>query len=251
MAVKQTAGREQLGNFAPDFAHYNDDVLFGENWNNTDIAMKTRCIVTVVALMSSGITDTSLIYHLENAKKNGVSKKEIAAIITHAAFYAGWAKAWAVFRMAKEVWKEEAPAEDAKAAHENSMVFPIGKPNDGFAQYFIGRSYLAPISTEQVGIFNVTFEPGCRNNWHIHHADKGGGQILVCVAGRGYYQECGKDAVLMTPGNVVNISTGAKHWHGAAPNDWFSHLAIEVPGENGSNEWLEAVDDEQYGKLKG
>ncbi len=251
MAVKQTAGREQLGNFAPDFAHYNDDVLFGENWNNTDIAMKTRCIVTVVALMSSGITDTSLIYHLENAKKNGVSKKEIAAIITHAAFYAGWAKAWAVFRMAKEVWNEEAPAEDAKAAHENSMVFPIGKPNDGFAQYFIGRSYLAPISTEQVGIFNVTFEPGCRNNWHIHHADKGGGQILVCVAGRGYYQEWGKDAVLMTPGNVVNISTGVKHWHGAAPNDWFSHLAIEVPGENGSNEWLEAVDDEQYGKLKG
>ena len=106
MKITQTAGRDQLGDFAPDFAHYNDDVLFGENWNNTDIDLKTRCIVTVVALMSSGITDTSLIYHLENAKKNGVSREEIAAVITHAAFYVGWPKAWAVFRLAKDVWKD-------------------------------------------------------------------------------------------------------------------------------------------------
>ena len=250
MEIKQTAGRDQLGEFAPDFAHYNDDILFGENWNNTDIDLKTRCIVTVVSLMASGITDSSLIYHLENAKKNGVSKAEIAAIVTHAGFYCGWPKAWAVFRMAKEVWTEEASADDARAKHEASMVFPIGKPNDGFAQYFIGQSYLAPVSTEQVGIFNVTFEPSCRNNWHIHHADKGGGQILVCVAGRGYYQEWGKEPVLMTPGDVVNIPAGVKHWHGAAPDSWFSHLAIEVPGENGLNEWLEPVDDEQYSKLK-
>lgn len=106
MKITQTAGRDQLGDFAPDFAHYNDDVLFGENWNNTDIDLKTRCIVTVVALMSSGIIDTSLIYHLENAKKNGVSREEIAAVITHAAFYVGWPKAWAVFRLAKDVWKD-------------------------------------------------------------------------------------------------------------------------------------------------
>ncbi len=104
--IVQTAGRDSLGNFAPDFAHFNDDVLFGENWNNEDIDLKTRCIVTVVALMSSGVTDSSLKFHLENAKKNGVSQKEIAAVVTHAAFYAGWPKAWAVFRMAKEVWKE-------------------------------------------------------------------------------------------------------------------------------------------------
>lgn len=137
---------------------------------------------------------------------------------------------------------------EAKTAHANTMVFPIGEPNDGFAQYFIGQSYLAPISTEQVGIYNVTFEPGCRNNWHIHHADKGGGQILVCIAGRGYYQEEGKDALELHPGDVVNIPAGVKHWHGAAPHSWFSHLAVEVPGENAKNEWCEAVSEDEYSK---
>ncbi len=245
--ITQTAGRDQLGNFAPDFAHFNDDVLFGENWNNSDIDLKTRCIITVVALMSSGITDTSLIYHLENAKAHGVTREEIAAIVTHVGFYAGWPKAWAVFRMAKDVWKDAELTEKDK--YQNTILFPIGAPNDGFAKYFIGQSYLAPVSKEQVGIFNVTFEPKCRNNWHIHHADKGGGQILICVGGRGYYQEWGKDAIEMNPGDCINIPAGVKHWHGAAPDSWFSHLAIEVPGENGSNEWLEAVDDEQYGEL--
>ena len=240
--ITQDAGRKSLGEFAPDFAHYNDDILFGENWNNHDIDHKTRCLITVVALMSSGITDSSLKYHLENAKKAGVTRKEIAAVVTHVGFYAGWPKAWAVFNMAKNVWTEES-ADDAMARHENSMIFPIGAPNDGFKQYFSGRSYLAPISTEQVGIFNVTFEPGCRNNWHIHQAIKGGGQILICVAGRGYYQEWGK------PGDRINIPAGVKHWHGAARDSWFSHLAIEVPGENGSNEWLEPVADEEYNKL--
>ena len=212
--IVQTAGRRDLGEFAPEFAHFNDDVLFGENWNNQDIDLKTRCIVTMVVLMSSGITDSSLVYHLENAKAHGVTKAEAAAIITHAAFYVGWPKGWAVFRLAKDVWKEEIPEEDAKAAHAAEMVFPIGAPNDGFAQYFIGQSYLAPVSAAQVGIFNVTFEPGCRNNWHIHHADKEGGQILVCVAGRGYYQEEGKEAQELHPGDVVNIPAGVKHWHG-------------------------------------
>ena len=246
--ITQTAGRNQLGNFAPDFAHFNDDVLFGENWNNRDIDLKTRCIITVVALMSSGITDSSLVYHLENAKAHGVTRAEIAAIVTHVGFYVGWPKAWAVFRMAKDVWKDEELTEKDK--YQNTILFPIGAPNDGFAKYFIGQSYLAPISTEQVGIFNVTFELGCRNNWHIHHATKGGGQILICVGGRGYYQEWGKEPVEMNVGDCVNIPAGVKHWHGAAPDSWFSHLAIEVPGENGSNEWLEPVDDEQYGDLK-
>ena len=249
--ITQTAGRDQLGGFAPDFAHFNDDVLFGENWNNPDIDLKTRCVITVVALMSSGITDSSLIYHLENAKAHGVTRAEIAAIVTHVGFYVGWPKAWAVFRLAKDVWGEAAPAgEDAKAAHAASMVFPIGAPNDGFAQYFSGQSYLAPVSQEQVGIFNVTFEPGCRNNWHVHHADQGGGQILLCVAGRGYYQEWGKEAVELRPGDCVNIPAGVKHWHGAAPDSWFSHLAVEVPGENSANEWLEPVDEAQYKRLR-
>ncbi len=248
--ITQTAGRDQLGSFAPDFAHFNDDVLFGENWNNEDIDLKTRCIITVVALMSSGITDSSLTYHLENAKAHGVTKAEIAAIITHIGFYVGWPKAWAVFRLALGVWKEKEAELSEKDKYQNTILFPIGEPNDAFAKYFIGQSYLSPVSKEQVGVFNVTFEPKCRNNWHIHHADKGGGQILICVGGRGYYQEWGKDAVEMKSGDCINIPAGVKHWHGAAPDSWFSHLAIEVPGENTSNEWLEPVDDEQYKDLK-
>lgn len=247
--IVQTAGRDALGDFAPEFAHFNDDVLFGENWNNQDIDLKTRSIITVVALMSSGITDTSLVYHLQNAKNNGVTKNEIVAIITHVSFYVGWPKGWAVFNLAKDVWKETVDNNDTMSVYESNMIFPIGDKNDAFAKYFVGQSYLAPISTEQVGVYNVTFEPSCRNNWHIHKADKGGGQILVCVAGRGYYQEWGKDAIEMKPGDCINIAPGVKHWHGAAPNSWFSHLAIEVPGENTSNEWLEAVSNEEYGRL--
>ncbi len=245
--IVQTAGRNALGEFAPEFAHFNDDVLFGENWNNDDIDLKTRSIITVVALMSQGITDSSLKFHLQNAKNHGVTKKEIAAIVTHVAFYAGWPKAWAVFSLAKEVWAED-DAQDARAKHENEMVFPIGAPNDAYAKYFIGQSYLAPISTDQLSIFNVTFEPGCRNNWHIHHAKSGGGQILICVAGKGYYQEWGKPVCELYPGDTVNIPAGVKHWHGAASDSWFSHLAMDVPGEGSSNEWLEAVDDEAYKK---
>lgn len=248
--IVQTAGRDQLGEFAPMFAHLNDDVLFGEVWNEESIDTKTKCIITVVSLMASGMIDPSLGYHLQNAKANGVTKEEIAAIITHATMYVGWPKGWALFRMAKEVWNEEVPAITEKDRYQNSIFFPIGQPNDAFAKYFVGQSYLAPVSMQQVPIFNVTFEPGCRNNWHIHHADKGGGQMLICVGGRGYYQEWGKDAIEMTPGSVVNIPAGVKHWHGAAPDSWFSHLALEIPGENGSNEWLEAVSDEQYGVLK-
>ena len=248
--IVQTAGRDALGEFAPDFAHYNDDVLFGENWNNGDIDVKTRSIITVVALMASGITDSSLKFHLQNAKNHGVTQKEIAAIITHTAFYTGWPKGWAVFNLAKEVWNVEPESDSEKAKHQASMIFPIGEPNVAFAKYFIGQSYLAPISTEQVGIHNVTFEPKCRNNWHVHHASEGGGQILVCVAGRGYYQEWGKPAVEMKPGDCINIPAGVKHWHGAAPDSWFSHLAVEVPGKDASNEWLEPVSDGEYNKLK-
>lgn len=134
--------------------------------------------------------------------------------------------------------------------HEAAMIFPIGAPNDAFAQYFSGRSYLAPVATEQVPCFNVTFEPGCRNNWHVHHASAGGGQMLICVGGRGYYQEWGSEPVQMTPGTVVNIPANVKHWHGAAPGSWFSHLAFEVAGEDCSTEWLEPVSDAQYGKLE-
>lgn len=188
-----------------------------------------------------------------SAKAHGITRVEIAEVLTHAAFYAGWPKAWAAFRMATEVWADEAPvangADESLEAYARTIMFPVGEPNDGFAQYFIGQSYLAPVSTEQVPFFNVTFEPRCRNNWHVHHATEGGGQMLVCVGGRGWYQEWGKPAQRMLPGDVVHIPANVKHWHGAAADSWFSHLAFEVPGTDTSNEWLEPVGDEEYDAL--
>ena len=246
--IVQTAGRDQLGEFAPEFAHFNDDILFGENWNNQDIDIKTRCIITVVALMAQGITDSSLKYHIENAKSHGVSQKEMAAIITHVAFYAGWPKAWAVFNLAKEVYGNKAPELTEKDKYQNTIFFPVGEPNP-YGKFFDGQSYLAPISLNQIPIFNVTFEPGCRNHWHIHHAKAGGGQMLICVGGRGFYQEWGKDAIELTPGKIINIPADVKHWHGARADSWFSHLAIEIQGEDTGTEWCEAVSDDDYKAL--
>lgn len=248
--IHQTAGRAQLGQFAPKFAELNDDVLFGQVWSRTDrLALRDRSIVTVTALVSSGIIDSSLTYHLQEARKNGVTRTEIAEILTQVAFYAGWPKAWGAFRQATEVWKEDTDTSDARKKFEQEMIFPIGEPNEAYAQYFIGNSYLAPVSSEQINIANVTFEPGCRNNWHIHHASSGGGQLLICVAGEGWYQEWGKPARRLRPGDVVNIPANVKHWHGAAADSWFAHLAMSIPGEDSSNEWLEPVTDEQYSAL--
>ncbi len=201
MAVKQTAGRDRLGAFAPKFAQLNDDVLFGEVWSREDkLSLRDRSLVTVVSLLSQGLVDSSFQFHLMSAKKNGITRSEIAEIITHAAFYAGWPKAWAAFRMAKEVWADE------EAQEPEGGLFGLGAPNDAYAAYFVGQSYLKPLGGEN-GVFaaNVTFEPGCRNNWHIHHAAKGGGQILLCTAGRGWYQEWGKPAQPLAPGDTVVI----------------------------------------------
>ena len=250
--ITQTAGRTQLGEFAPEFARLNDDILFGEVWSrNHLLSLRDRSLVTLTSLISQGITDTSLTYHLQEAKRNGITRTEISEIITHIAFYAGWPKAWAAFRQAKEVWKEETKTEDAKTRFQQEMIFPIGEPNTAYARYFKGNSYLARVSGEQVSIANVPFEPGCRNNWHIHHATKGGGQMLIGVAGRGWYQEWGKPAQEILPGTVIHIPAGVKHWHGAADDSWFAHLAIEIAGENASNEWLEPVSDIDYTKVNG
>lgn len=249
MAVKQTAGRDTLGEFAPKFAQLNDDVLFGEVWSREQaLSLRDRSLVTITCLMAQGLVDSSFQYHLMTAKQNGITRTEIAEILTHAAFYAGWPKAWAAFRMAKDVWAEPEAA-NAMEEHQRSMIFPIGQPNDAFAKFFVGQSYLAPLSTSQVGIFNVTFEPGCRNNWHIHHAKTGGGQILICTAGSGWYQEEGKAPVSLEPGTVIVIPPEVKHWHGAKADSWFSHIAFEAPGTETSNEWLEAVDDAAYSQL--
>ena len=139
-----------------------------------------------------------------------------------------------------------------RAEFDKQNIFGKGKPNTAYAKYFIGNSFLNPVTKadEPISISNVTFEPGCRNNWHIHHATKGGGQILIVTAGSGWYQEEGKDPQSLNPGDIVEIPANVKHWHGAKANSWFSHLAFEIPAENPSNEWLEPVSDAEYAKLK-
>ena len=141
---------------------------------------------------------------------------------------------------------------DNREEFDRQNVFGLGQENSAFAQYFIGNSYLNPLTDPKecaVFLANVTFEPGCRNNWHIHHASAGGGQILICTAGSGWYQEEGKDAVSLQPGTVIVIPPEVKHWHGAKADSWFSHIAVEVPGENTQNEWLEEVSDDDYKRL--
>ena len=244
--IKQTAGRTALGEFAPEFAHLNDDVLFGEVWNRQDeMSLHDRSLTTILSLVAQGITDSSLKYHLTTAKANGVTRQELAEMITHAAFYVGWPKAWAVFNMAKEVRTTDVQTREEFQA---STPYPIGQPNDGYAKYFTGNSYIAALDAENGGPVNVTFEPRCRNNWHIHHKAV---QVLICVAGRGWYQEWGKEPVELRPGVVVAIPAEAKHWHGAAKDSWMQHLTYHTHMEEGSsNEWLEPVGDDVYDKLK-
>ena len=253
--IKQTAGRDQLGDFAPEFARLNDDILFGEVWSRNDrLSLRDRSVVTVTSLISQGITDNSLKYHLQTAKANGVTRTKIAEIITHAAFYAGWPKAWAAFRLAKEVWTEEEGKSDCKGMEQ--LSFPIGNPNTAYAKFFTGNSHLATLQPKNLGteektalpMSNVTFEPGCRNNWHIHHNAR---QILICVSGRGWYQEWGKPAIALKAGDVIDIQEGVKHWHGAQKDCWFQHIATHIETGNGTatNEWLESVDDETYNQL--
>ena len=248
MAKKQTAGRDNLGTLAPKFAQLNDDVLFGEVWSREkELSPRDRSMITIAALFSAGLYP-QLKSHLIIGKEHGVTRQEAVEIVTQLAFYCGWPKAWSTFPLIREVYGD-APAE-TDGVPSNLSVFPVGQKNDAFAQYFIGQSYLAPLSTQQVPVFNVTFEPGCRNNWHSHKAVKGGGQMLICVSGRGWYQEWGREARALNPGDVVNIPAGVKHWHGAAADSWFQHLAVEVPGEGGGTEWCECVDDETYGALE-
>ena len=135
---------------------------------------------------------------------------------------------------------------------DKTNVFGKGNSNDNYAEYFVGNSYLNPLvdpNDSPLFLANVTFEPSCRNNWHIHHATNGGGQILICTAGYGWYQEEGKKTVSLEPGKVIVIPANVKHWHGAKKDSWFSHISIEVPGDDTSNEWLEAVSEEEYDNL--
>ena len=244
---KQTAGRDNLGKLAPKFAELNDDILFGEIWSReSELSLKNRSMITISALMAQGLFP-QLKSHFIMGKKHGITKQEAVEIVTQLAFYSGWAKAWNTFPLIEEVYGTE--NEEIK---KHGGVFGIGEPNVNFAQYFIGNSYLKPLTDPnktKVFIANVTFEPKCRNNWHIHHADNGGGQILICIDGEGWYQEEGKETQSLKVGDVITIPANVKHWHGAKKDGWFSHLAIEVPGENTSTEWCEQVTDDEYNKL--
>ncbi len=243
---KQTAGRDNLGELAPKFAQLNDDVLFGEIWSREDkLSPRDRSMITISALMAQGLYP-QLKSHIAMGKAHGITKEEIVEIVTQLAFYTGWPKAWSTFPMINEIYADETVTE------VHGGAFGMGEPNTAYAQYFIGNSYLKPLTApgaSAVFLANVTFEPKCRNNWHIHRSTNGGGQILICVEGEGWYQEEGKPAQSLNVGDIVVIPPNVKHWHGAKADSWFSHIAVEVPGENTSNKWSEPVTDEEYSKL--
>ena len=233
------------GNMGKDVEQFLTDYFFGDIYSRGALDLQTRellgyCVLTTLE------AESQLHSHYHGNINAGNSPETLTAAVIQCLPYIGFPAAIKALR----IIKEETADADGKAAFQREMIFPIGEPNTAYAKYFIGNSYLAPISKEQIPFSNVTFEPGCRNNWHIHHATKGGGQMLVCVAGKGWYQEWGKPAVQMLPGDVIHIPANVKHWHGAAADSWFAHLAFEVPGENTSNEWLEPVTDEEYNRLE-
>lgn len=208
----------ELFQFAPVIDTYLKAHLFGDIFARDTISWQTRELATVAMLAARDGVESQLNSHINIALHNGLTEQQVSEILNL-------------------VQKEKA----------QTVLFGFGKENTAYAQYFIGKSYLNPLNQEGVNIANVTFEPKCRNNWHIHHK---GGQILLAVAGRGYYQEWGKSARELKAGDVVYIPPEVKHWHGAAKDSWFTHLALAVPAEGASNEWLEAVSDEEYNKLK-
>ncbi len=206
----------ELFEFAPTIDDYLKEHLFGDIFARGVLTHQEREIVTIAALSSMDMVEPQLNAHIKMGKNTGLTDKQISEILI-------------------------------LTSRPKTEVFGIGNKNDAYAKYFKGQSYLNILTNKQVVTANVTFEPKCRNNWHIHH---GGGQILLVTGGRGYYQEWGKEAQELRKGDVVNIMPDVKHWHGAAKDSWFSHVAIEVPSKNGSNEWLEEVSDEEYDKLK-
>lgn len=208
----------KLFEFAPAVDEYLKAHLFGDIFARDNVDWQTRELATIAMLASINGVESQLNSHINIGKHNGLTDEQVAEILNIA----------------------------SEAAAKN-VLFGFGTENVAYAKYFIGKSYLQPLTNEGVHIANVTFEPKCRNNWHIHHK---GGQILLVTAGRGYYQEWGKPAQELHAGDVVNIPAEVKHWHGAAKDSWFTHIALAVPAEGASNEWLEPVTDKEYSKLK-
>ena len=212
-----------LFDFHPQLDEYLKTHLFGDIFARDILDWRTREIVTIAALAARPETAPQMKAHIAVGKVNGVTDAQAAEIVR----------------------RVQLPRNPADLPHDWSPI-PVGEPNTAYAKYFIGNSYLHKLTLDQVPAFGVTFEPGCRNNWHIHHAKTGGGQMLIVTAGEGFYQEWGKPARRLKKGDTVNIPANVKHWHGAAPDSWFQHIALEVPGTEQSNEWCEPVDDKAY-----
>ena len=212
-----------LFDFHPQLDEYLKTHLFGDIFARDTLDWRTREIVTIAALAARPETEPQMKAHIAIGKVNGVTDAQAAEIVR----------------------RVQLPRNPADLPRDWSPI-PVGEPNTAYAKYFIGNSYLHKLTLDQVPAFGVTFEPGCRNNWHIHHAKTGGGQMLIVTAGEGFYQEWGKPARRLKKGDTVNIPAHVKHWHGAAPNFWFQHIALEVPGTEQSNEWCEPVDDKAY-----
>ena len=223
--------------FAPATDYYLKAHLFGDIFARNNLSFADREIVTVSAISALPGCEPQLTAHVSGARNMGVSDEELRALPALLEEKVGLAEAERLRGALSTVLGDaHKPVQTV-----DFSVWPKGQPNTAYAQYFTGNSYLAPLDG---GIANVTFEPGCRNNWHIHHKQV---QVLVCVAGRGWYQEWGKPAVPLVPGVIVEIPEGAKHWHGAAADSWMQHLTYHKDVQEGaSNEWLEAVSDEQY-----
>ena len=213
-----TEVKGKLFDFAPAIDEYLKAHLFGDIFARDNVDWKTRELATIAMLATRDGVESQLDAHINIGKYNGLTDEEVAQIKTI-----------------------------TDKTGNDSLLFGFGEENP-YGKYFTGKSYLNPITTENgVPMYNVTFEPKCRNNWHIHHK---GGQILLVTAGRGWYQAWGEEPRELKAGDVVNIPAEVKHWHGAAKDSWFTHIAVEVPSEGGSNEWLEPVTDEEYNKLK-
>ena len=212
-----------LFDFHPQLDEYLKTHLFGDIFARDVLDWRTREIVTIAALAARPETEPQMKAHIAIGKVNGVTDAQAQAIVR----------------------RVQLPRNPADLPRDWSPI-PVGEPNTAYAKYFIGNSYLHKLTLDQVPAFGVTFEPGCRNNWHIHHAKTGGGQMLIVTAGEGYYQEWGKPARRLRKGDTVNIPANVKHWHGAAQDSWFQHIALEVPGTEQSNEWCEPVDDKAY-----
>ncbi len=212
-----------LFDFHPQLDEYLKTHLFGDIFARDTLDWRTREIVTIAALAARPETEPQMKAHIAIGKVNGVTDAQAAEIVR----------------------RVQLPRNPADLPRDWSPI-PVGEPNTAYAKYFIGNSYLHKLTLDQVPAFGVTFEPGCRNNWHIHHAQTGGGQMLIVTAGEGFYQEWGKPARRLKKGDTVNIPANVKHWHGAAPDCWFQHIALEVPGTEQSNEWCEPVDDTAY-----